>query len=256
MSNKIKKHWNDLAETKESSYKASWEDYYMLQKEIDEVCKYIGGIESICDMGCNNGYCDFEFLKRCSCIDITGVDYAENAIEQAKNDLVGSYYEHRCRFLVGNILDKDTYPNDKFDKVLVKRTIINLDTEEDQIQALINLKSLLKANGKIILMEAVEENLNRLNSLRKEFSLPDLSQPWHNKYLNSAVIKSIYDNFHVEVDENYASSYYIISRVFYPWMSKVTPNTKISYLSEINRLASMFPNIGDYGIQRLFVLSI
>lgn len=249
MDQRIKKHWNDLADINEDSYKTSWEDYYMLQKEIDEVCKYIKGSASVCDIGCNNGYCDFELLKRFSNITLTGIDYAEKAIEQATNTLGESCYTDRCNFLVGNILNLASYPNKKFDIVLVKRTIINLDSEQEQITALTNLKSLLDINGKIILMEAVEENLIRLNNLRREFSLPNLPQPWHNKYLSNNIIKYIYSNFNVDADEDYSSSYYVISRVILPWLNKT------GYLTELHRLATMLPNVGDYGVQRVFVLS-
>ena len=250
----IKEHWNKLSKTEGSSYKASWDDYYMLQKEIDEFCKHIKGNEVICDIGCNNGYCDFAFLKRFDKIDITGMDCSEKAIDQAQKTLLNSSYRDRCTFLIGNILDKTSYPNKKFDIILVKRTLINLTTETDQIDALNNLCSLI-GDGKIIIMDALEENLSKLNKLREEFSLPKLVQPWHNKYLNTTVMNYIYSNFNVEVSYNYASSYYIISRVLYPWIVTHTPNTTIDYLSEINRLAGMIPNFGDYGIQHLLILS-
>jgi ubiquinone/menaquinone biosynthesis C-methylase UbiE len=255
MHEKIKKHWDDLAETNKSSYKASWDDYYMLQKEIEEVGYYIHEDASVCDMGCNNGYCDFELLKKFGKINITGIDFSEKAIEEANKTREDSPYKYRCEFLVGNILDTSTYPDKKFDRIIVKRTLINLTSDEEQLQAIHNLFSIMKYEGEVLLLEAVEENLQKLNKLRLEFGLPLLDQPWHNRYLNKNVVDKLHSNFNVCEDRSYSSSYYIMSRVLYPWMSSITPGTKIDYLSEINRLATMLPNIGDYGIQRLFVLS-
>jgi len=253
--NQIKKHWDDLSVSKGSSYKTSWDDYYMVQKEIEEVCKHIStGIETICDFGCNNGYCDFEFLHRFPNITMTGIDYAEKAIIQANKTLSESAYKNRCEFVVGDILDIENYPKKKFDTVIVKRTLINLMDDNNQMKAIANLASLID-HGKIIVMEPIETNLYRLNQLRRAFALPDLSQPWHNKYLSDYVLEYIYANFNVKINYNYSSSYYIVSRVLYPWIATHLVNSTVDYLSEINRLAMMFPNVGDYGLQQVFVLT-
>jgi ubiquinone/menaquinone biosynthesis C-methylase UbiE len=251
----IKSHWDSLSDITES-YKASWDDFYMLQKEITEICKYIQGNEEICDIGCNNGYCDLKLLALFKGIKIVGLDYSEKLISQAQDGLEKSDFNTRAEFRVGNILDPQSFPDKKFDIILIKRVLINLNNENDQIQALINVKKLLKENGKIILTEAVEENWERLNRLRQEFGLDELKQPWHNKYLNDNVIKSLYTHFNVECDDDYSSSYYIFSRVLHPWIKKVNGEKKLEYLSEFNRMASSIPNFGDYGSQRLFILSL
>lgn len=250
----IKKHWDSLSKN-EDSYKASWDDFYMLQKEMEEISRHIQGTEEICDIGCNNGYCDFQLLSLFKNLKITGIDYSEKLISNAQERLKKSDYQDRLEFRTGNILDTSTFPHKKFDIVLIKRVLINLTDEKDQMQALINVARLLKDDGKIILTEAVEENAGRLNRLRKEFSLDELKQPWHNKYLNGDVITFIHSHFTVECDDDYSSSYYIFSRVFHPWMKKVNGDKSLEYLSEFNRMAASVPNFGDYGTQRLFILS-
>jgi len=250
---KIKNHWNELAAAAEHSYKASWDDYYMLQKEIAEISNNIQCTASICDMGCNNGYCDFELLKRHDKLRITGIDFSEKAIEQANKIRDDSPYKERCTFLVGNILDVNSYPADKFDTIIVKRTLINLISDEAQLQAVHNLFSMVWCGGNVIIMEAVEENLQRLNKLRAAFDLPDLVQPWHNRYLSKSVVNKLSLDFCVSHDDDYSSSYYVLSRVVYPWIAKIT-NSNVEYLNEINRVAMLLPNFGDYGIQRIFIL--
>lgn len=250
----IKKHWDTLS-SHGDSYKSSWDDFYMLQKEMGEISKCIQGTESICDIGCNNGYCDFELLSLFKDIKILGVDFSNLLISMAQESLEKSEYKDRAKFITGNILDINTFPEKKFDIVLIKRVLINLIDEKDQILAIENAKSLLNKNGKIILSEAVEENWARLNRLRLEVGLDRLKQPWHNKYLNDNVIKYLYSNFNVELDNDYSSSYYIFSRVFHPWAKKINKDDTLEYMSEINRMGSTFPNFGDYGIQRLFVLT-
>jgi SAM-dependent methyltransferase len=251
----IKKHWDALS-AHEDSYKSSWDDFYMLQKEMLEICRFIKGNESICDIGCNNGYCDFKLLSLFEGIKIVGMDFSDKLISQALDSLEKSKYKKRVKFIPGNILDPKTYPRKKFDIILIKRVLINLTEEKDQLLALDNVKKLLNENGRIILSEAVEENWTRLNRLRMEFGLDELKQPWHNKYLNDNVIKYIYSHFDIELDNDYSSSYYIFSRVFHPWIKKVNKGDNLEYLSEINRMGSMFPNFGDYGTQRLFILTL
>jgi ubiquinone/menaquinone biosynthesis C-methylase UbiE len=250
----IKKHWDSLSKN-EDSYKASWDDFYMVQKEIEEISSHLRGDEEICDIGCNNGYCDFQLLSLFKDLKIVGIDYAEQLIANANERLKRSAYQDRAGFLTGNILDAHTFPEKKFDIVLIKRVLINLTDERDQMQALVNVTRLLKENGKIILTEAVDENAERLNRLRREFSLDGLKPPWHNKYLNENVIQFMYSHFNVECDHDYSSSYYIFSRVFHPWMKKVNGDASLEYLSEFNRMAASVPNFGDYGTQRLFILS-
>lgn len=250
----IKKHWDSLSKN-EDSYKASWEDFYMLQKELEEIGKHIQDDVEICDIGCNNGYCDFQLLSHFKNLKIVGIDYSEKLIANAQERLKRSDYQDRAGFLTGNILDPSTFPDKKFDIVLIKRVLINLTDEKDQMLALVNVARLLKDDGRIILTEAVEENAERLNRLRKEFSLEELKPPWHNKYLSEDVIKFIYSHFDVLCDTDYSSSYYIFSRVFHPWMKKVNGDKSLEYLSEFNRMAASVPNFGDYGTQRLFILS-
>jgi len=251
----IKKHWDALS-VHEDSYKSSWDDFYMLQKEMFEIFQFIKGNESICDIGCNNGYCDFKLLSLFSGIKIVGMDFSDKLISQAQESLEKSEYKNRAEFITGNILDPNTFPEKKFDIILIKRVLINLVEEKDQILALDNVKELLSENGRIILSEAVEENWARLNRLRVEFGLDGLKQPWHNKYLSDNVIKYLYSHFNVESDNDYSSSYYIFSRVFHPWIKKINKDETLEYMSEINRMGSMFPNFGDYGTQRLFILTL
>jgi ubiquinone/menaquinone biosynthesis C-methylase UbiE len=251
----IKTHWDSKAISSES-YKASWDDFFMVQKEIDAISSHIDGDELICDFGCNNGYTDFQLLGRFDNIKIDGIDYSEKLIQVAKEVLADTKYIKRSNFYVGDILNINTYPKRKYDIVLIKRTIINLETSEDQIQSLLNICNLISKNGKIILLEAVEENWARLNKLRYEFNLPELSQPWHNRYLDESVLKFINNNFIVDVDDDYSSSYYILSRVIYPFIKGLEKDTKLDYLSEIHRMAGMMPNFGDYGTQRMFILRL
>jgi ubiquinone/menaquinone biosynthesis C-methylase UbiE len=249
----IRKHWDALS-VYDGSYKSSWDDFYMLQKEMFEIFQFIKGDESICDIGCNNGYCDFMLLSLFSGIKIVGIDFSEKLISQAQENLNKSEYKNRAEFITGNVLNTCTFPEKKFDIILIKRVLINLVKENDQILALENVKKLLHENGMIILSEAVEENWARLNRLRTEFGLDELKQPWHNKYLSDNVIKYIYSHFNVEIDSDYSSTYYIFSRVFHPWIKKINQVNNLDYMSEINRMGSMFPNFGDYGTQRLFVM--
>jgi hypothetical protein len=72
----IKKHWDSLSKN-EDSYKASWDDFYMLQREMEETSRHIQGVEEIKDTGCNDGYCDFQLLSLFKKLKITGIDYSE-----------------------------------------------------------------------------------------------------------------------------------------------------------------------------------
>jgi SAM-dependent methyltransferase len=249
----IKDHWNGQARFKDS-YKSSWADLYMIEKEIAEINKHIGDHDEVLDIGCNNGYSDFELARIRPGITIHGFDYSEEMIRIARERLGGSGFGGRLHFSVGDIRKPGEYPRGNFDVVLLKRVLINLKTEEEQVGALENIRTFVRDGGKIILSEAFEENWERLNRLRREFGLDDLKQPWHNRYLSGKILEHLYSRFSVLVDDDYSSSYYVVSRVLHPWMKKMNHDDSLEYLSEINRLGSLVPNFGDYGIQRLLVL--
>ena len=101
------------------------------------------------------------------------------------------------------------------------------------------------------------EGWERLNALRREWGLTDIGMPHFNLYVSeSAVAAAAGPDFTLERIENFASSYFVATRVLKPLLAQsaahdvdvADPN------AEFNRWASLLPAAGDYATQKLFVL--
>jgi hypothetical protein len=96
----------------------------------------------------------------------------------------------------------------------------------------------------------------RLNRLRAEWGLPDIPMPPFNEYLDQEkVIAELSGNMRLVEISNFASTYYVGTRVLKPLLRQAT-NAPVDVAdpgSEWNRWFSALPAAGDYGTQKLFV---
>ena len=96
----------------------------------------------------------------------------------------------------------------------------------------------------------------RLNALRAEWGLEDIPMPPFNEYLDQdQVIAAVRGEAELVELSNFASTYYIGTRVFKPLLAQAThaPVSVADPNAEWNRWFSQLPPAGDYGTQKLFV---
>ena len=252
----IKTFWTDQAVRHQQSPSASWSDHPVIELEIAELLKHLADGDRVLDIGCANGYttCRLAVARR---IDAIGVDYIPEMIEQARSRLDGDHPQlrDRVRFGVGDILALDQ-PEGAFDKVLVIRVLINLGARQRQQAALLAALARVKPGGLLLLSEATLQGWHRLNAFRREWGLPDIPMPAFNNYLDEdEVLKAAEPHAELVQIAHFASTYYVVSRVFKPLLSEALGN-RVDVAdpnAEWNRFASQLPACGDYGVQRLFV---
>jgi ubiquinone/menaquinone biosynthesis C-methylase UbiE len=252
---KIKEFWNNQAEKYKIDYLATTPDKFVKDLEIKNILKYIPEkCDKIVDLGCGNGFSTIEFAKERNS-DFTGIDYAENMIGQAQKALQKNKrrLKGKINFMIGDILDLSFLPANKFDAVITDRCLINLVSLSDQKKAIGQIEKILKKKGKYIMCEDTQEGLNRINELRKLSGLSIIPNHWHNVYLNEkSIIPYIKRYFNILEIDNFSSLYYIASRIFNAISAKDT--SKPDYLSEINRVASILPSVGDFSPLKIFYL--
>jgi ubiquinone/menaquinone biosynthesis C-methylase UbiE len=190
-------------------------------------------------------------------IDVSGVDYVPEMIDQARSRLDGEHphLRDRVRFSVGDILALDQ-PEAAFDKVVVIRVLINLGERDRQRAGLLAALARVKPGGLLLLSEATLQGWRRLNTFRREWGLPDIPMPAFNNYLDEEdLFKAAEPYAEVVQIAHFASTYYVASRVLKPLLSEALGN-RVDVAdagAEWNRFASQLPAWGDYGVQRLFV---
>lgn len=224
--------------------------------EIRELLARLNDGEKVLDIGCANGYSTIQLASQ-RAITIRGLDYIPEMVGEARRRLrsLPSPIPGEVEFAVGNILEM-AEASSTYDKLVVIRVLINLADWSHQLQALQECARVLKPGGVLLLSEATLQGWNKLNELRREWSLPDIPMPGFNSYLDERkVIEFMATDFDLVELVNFASSYFVGTRLLKPLLAQALgakldpadPN------AEWNRWCSTLPSFGDYGTQKLFV---
>lgn len=247
--------WTKQAREHGQSPSASWSDHRVIEMEITEIAKHLADGDKVLDVGCANGYSSMQFAGARR-IQLRGLDYIPEMIQEAKARLsMQKGLNGTVEFDVGDITQLKE-PSDSYDKVVVVRVLINLGTWERQLTGLRECIRVLKPGGLLLLSEATLQGWRRLNALREEWGMEDIPMPPFNQYLDQEkVISAVSGEAELLELSNFASTYYVGTRVLKPLLAKAThaPVPVADPNAEWNRWFSMLPPAGDYGTQKLFV---
>jgi len=252
----IRKFWKHQAIEHGQSPAASWSDQCAIEMEIREILAWLEDGDRVLDIGCANGFSTVHFAAQ-KRIEILGMDYIPEMIEQAKQQSAGLFGKlvGKVSFDVGDITALDRAP-ESFDKVIVIRVVINLGEWPHQLRALKECVRVLKPGGLLLLSEATLQGWKRLNSFRNEWGLPDISMPPFNNYLDQdLVVQETSSLLELVSLVNFASTYYVGTRVLKPLLIQALAAPVAAADPDLhwNRWFSSLPAAGDYGTQKLFV---
>jgi SAM-dependent methyltransferase len=252
----IRNFWKQQAIEHGQSPSASWSDQSVIEMEVSEILTRLEDGDRVLDIGCANGFSTVQFAAQ-KHIEILGQDYIPEMIEQAKKRLAGlaGRLAGRVAFDVGNITALD-HPAESFDKVVVIRVVINLGEWPNQLRGLKECARVLKPGGLLLLSEATVQGWKQLNAFRNEWGLGDIPMPPFNNYLDQGrVIEETSSMLELVSLVNFASSYYVGTRVLKPLLSQALGNLVAVADPNLhwNRWFSSLPAAGDYGTQKLFV---
>lgn len=252
----IHTYWTEQAVTHGRSPAASWSDQRVIEMEIREISKYLADGDCVLDIGCGNGFSTVQFAAR-KAIRILGVDYVPTMIESAQQRLaaVKGSLRGSVGFAVGDVL-RLGLPHEQFDKVSCTRVIINLGEWPNQLHGLRECVRVLKVDGLLLLSEATLQGWQRMNTLRREWRLPDIPMPTFNNYLDEEqVARALSSDMDLQEIVNFSSTYYVGTRVLKPLLAQAC-GLDINVADptmEWNRWFSQLPAAGDYGTQKLSV---
>src|SRR5262245_19010163 len=106
------------------------------------------------------------------------IAHAHARLSEVAAELVG-----QVEFAVGDILHL-AEGDASFDKLIVTRVIINLDSWEKQHRALDECARVLRPGGLLLLSEATLQGWSQLNAFRAEWHLPPIPMPPFNRYID------------------------------------------------------------------------
>ena len=244
---KIKNFWESLGQS-------ACPDDIVRDMSIKAISDNIDKDASILDLGCGNGYCTFQFAKL-KIKTITGADYSSQSIIHA-NDALKIYdnlISNKIKFVQADAVNLK-FDDNSFDNIITIRCLINVGEFDNQVAALKEIYRVLKPGGKYIMCENTTTGLHNLNSVRQEVGLEKIELRWHNQYLDEQLfLNEIKKYFKIENVVNFASTYYLLTRVIKAWNCKQRGETP-TYNDEFNKMASRIESFGEFSPMKLFIL--
>jgi ubiquinone/menaquinone biosynthesis C-methylase UbiE len=251
----VREFWTAQAVQHQQSPAASWSDRMVIELEIREMSHRLAPGDRVLDVGCANGYSTVCYARD-KAISIRGIDYIPEMIEHAKTRLAAaSGLQGMVEFAVGNVLELDE-ATASYDKLVVTRVIINLDSWETQLQALEECARVLKPGGILLLSEATLQGWTKLNDFRAEWRLPPIPMPPFNRYIDvTQVVAAVDRSLELVEVVDFASTYYVGTRVMKPLLARMVDMTDKIADPEMhwNQWFAALPPAGDYGTQKLLV---
>jgi ubiquinone/menaquinone biosynthesis C-methylase UbiE len=251
----IRAFWTEQAKTHGQAPTASWSDVRVMEMEVREILKYLSDDDHVLDAGCANGFSTVQFARHRK-IHIRGLDYIPEMIAEAQRRLgaLSNHLRGTVEFAQGDITAL-AEPDAAYDKVITIRVLINLRNWDLQLRALRECARVLKPGGTLLVSEATVQGWRRLNTFRREWGLSDIPVPAFNEYLDEEKLKhELPTELRLTKIVNFASSYYVATRVLKPLLAKALGNgiDPADPNMEWNRWSAELPPWGDYGTQKLF----
>jgi ubiquinone/menaquinone biosynthesis C-methylase UbiE len=252
----VHRFWTEQAAAHGQSPSASWSDRMVIELEIREIVRHLSDGDRVLDVGCANGYSTVQFACQRR-VRIRGLDYIPEMVAQARRRAasMASALVGQVEFDIGDATALGE-PDDSYDKVTAIRVVINLGEWPRQQVALRECSRVVRPGGLLLLSEATVQGWQRLNTLRREWRLPDIPMPPFNQYLDQdAVVQALTPRLELVTIVDFASTYYVGTRLLKPLLIRAL-GADIDVAdpeAEWNRWCAQLPPWGDYGTQKLFV---
>jgi ubiquinone/menaquinone biosynthesis C-methylase UbiE len=245
---KVLDFWNERATLVE---KAGSQDVIAKEIEINAIAKHIHNGMHVCEFGCGNGLTAISLIKRFD-INLDCYDFSPNMISEAKSLAEDNGVSQKINFYTADVRE-ETKLKAQYDLIFTERMLINLDGWEMQKKAIRYLSKYLKPKGNMVFCEASEQGLLEINKMRRCLELEEISQPWHNCYLNDKNMEQLGSSLSLIKVELFSATYYYLSRVINAYIAKqdgIMPD----YNSPINQLALKLPSFGECSQGKIWVI--
>lgn len=254
----LKTRYDKFAESLD--HKTTACDYQLRELEINLGESYMSDGQRVLDVGCGLGYAPVQYASRKK-VEAHGIDYSEKMIEGARRLLAEMKPELRgtVTFQHASVLELP-FETSSFDVVTSSRCLMALLDWELQQKALVEICRVLKPGGLYVMMEGTFDGLNRLNDIRKRFSLEPIAADGKDrlftlKFQEGHLLEFVKPIFSLEHIQRFGM-YYFLTRVVQPLL--VAPD-RPSYdhkLNEVAReVAKVVPDFQGLGHLVGFILS-
>lgn len=216
------KYWNAIEV--ESMY-----DKHLLEAEIRLIKRHIPMGAKILDAGCGEGEgtLAYSYIPGCT---IDAVDFSDTRLDKAARRLKNrtNVTLKQVDFLGDYSLDTD------YQIVISQRFLINITDWKLQQQILLDLMSLLRPGGQLLLLEGSIDGSNALNKVRELFGLAPIETKWHNSFLDDSLLLDFMKRHgYALLSETGLASYFVLTRGIRPVF-----DSKLNWDCDFNRIAA------------------
>ncbi len=244
--------WNSRASL---GFAAGSNDVNLKSIEIKALNSVVPFEGDILDAGCGNAHTISAIASSRPANKFYGFDYSLSMIDEGNKLISQKPYSNRILLRQGDLLHLDHLDYDpcQFSCIYTQRSLINLDSLDDQLSVIHQLWSFLRPGGLLALCESFYDGLDEINTYRLTVGLNNIEKPWHNSYFRLGSLASISDTLNADFKViEFSGSYYFVSRVLHAWQANHNGQDP-SYDDDVNLMALGLPPLPVCGQSKLIV---
>lgn len=202
--------WNERARQEKNDDHVNIADATQRELETSFILNQVRPDDRVLEVGCGNGWLTSRLRAKASWVD--SFDYAANMVERAKS----LHGEKNNRFFTDNVLNLgNTQP--PYSLIICVRVLINLQSLEEQKQAVSSLAAQLAPGGRLVLIEGYLDGFQQTSLLRERCGMSALTPAAINYYSPyAALLEHIRTELHVLDDSFHTGTFDLLTRVVYP----------------------------------------
>jgi len=233
-------------------------DTNLKRLEIKAILESAGQPSVVLDAGCGNGFTLASLATSISDCRFFGFDYSQGMVNAANELIREQGLADNVNICKATLLDpipalraNIAMPENGFDVIYTERSIINLDTLDQQAQAVQQLWSMVAPGGRLLLCEAFLDGLREINYYRDAVGLNPITPPWHNRYLSLNELTHLLPDYKTKPNiVEFSGSYYFVSRVIHA-KEALLEGREPSYDAPLNKQSLDMPPLPLFGQSKL-----
>lgn len=244
--------------------KTTWEDYYAatsgdtvlkdrnffrMELEalrvavLEALAKAPGGSLRVVELGSGAGALARVLLEALPAdlrqrVHYSGIDFSSAAVERATAQAIPG-----ASFVESDFLEY-LEAAEPIDLLIAQRSIMAVIDPGAQRRLLQLIAGRLAPGGRVVLSEGIEQAQTRIDAMREKLGIGRMDPIWHCRYLDEGDVRAALPGATMT---DFASQYWFITRVVYPFAADPQHNTPL------HDLAAELPQTGDFGLVKLIV---
>lgn len=203
-------------------------DKNLLNAEIEIIRERISPGAKVLDAGCGEGEGTLIYSSIPGVL-VHAVDFSETRLRKARERLEGrdNVVLKQVDFLAEYALDND------YDFVVSQRFLINLMEWTLQQKVLLDLMSMIKPGGRLLMLEGSQQGVDSLNEFRSAWELEPIPVKWHNLFFDDVALADFMQSHGCKlVDQDGLGTYFLLTRGIRPALDE-----ELNWDSRFNQLA-------------------